>query len=43
LLIRFYSGVVSDDSFEASRREVRGEDLRGALATFREDDVTIFF
>jgi hypothetical protein len=43
LLIRFYSGDVSDDSFEASRREVRGEDLRGALATLREDEVTIFF
>ena len=43
LFIRFYSGDISNESFEASRREVRSEDLRGALATIREDEVTIFF
>ena len=43
LFIRFYSGDISDESFKASRREVRGEDLRGALATIQEDEVTIFF
>lgn len=42
LFIRLYSGGVSDDSFEASRREVRSADLRGALATIKEDEVTIF-
>ncbi len=42
LLIRSYSGVIEDETFKASRREVRSASLRDALADMAEDEVTVF-
>lgn len=43
LFIRFYSGAIDSEVFDASRRETpRGAPSRGFLAAMKEDEITIF-